>query len=136
MATFLAKTEPNEYSIDNLQADDMTTWSGVRHPTAVRSIRSMLPGDRLLIYHSGKTPAIVGEGQIISEPRPDLDDQNSWVVDVRFLHKFDQIVTLAEIKSMGIFDDWALVRQGRLSTMPVPNNFLVWFWHRLREVDN
>lgn len=133
MATFLAKTEPSEYSIDDLLADDITTWSGVRNPTAVRAIRAMRPGDRLLIYHSGKAPGIVGEGQVVSEPRPDPEDSRSWVVDVRFLHRFERVVSLAEIKETGLFDDWALVRQGRLSTMPVPDHFLVWFWERMRE---
>jgi predicted RNA-binding protein with PUA-like domain len=135
VATFLAKTEPSEYSIDDLLADDITTWSGVRNPTAVKAIRAMQPGDRLLIYHSGKSPAIVGEGQIVSDPRPDLNETRSWVIDVRFLHRFNCEVSLAEIKESGLFDDWALVRLRRLSTMSVPEHFLVWFWERLREAD-
>ncbi|MEK7461279.1 MAG: EVE domain-containing protein [Patescibacteria group bacterium] len=133
MATFLAKTEPSEYSIDDLLADDITTWSGVRNPTAVQAIKSMQPGDRLLIYHSGNDPAIVGEGQIVTDPEPDQNDRLSWIVAVRFLHKFERTVSLKEIKESGYFDDWALVRQGRLSTMAVPEHFLVWFWERLRE---
>lgn len=131
MATYLAKTEPAEYSIDDLANDEYTTWSGVRNPTAVRAIRSMQSGDRLLIYHSGKAPGIVGMGQITSEPRPDPEDAKSWVVDVRYLNHFSRPVTLQEIKASELFDDWALVRQGRLSTMPVPREFLIWMIQQL-----
>lgn len=143
MATFLAKTDPSEYSIDDLAADDITTWSGVRNPTAVRAIRSMQPGDRLLIYHSGKEPVsrgrgqggpgIVGEAQIVSEPQPDPNDPKSWLIQVRYGRHFERVVTLKEIKESGLFDDWALVRQGRLSTMSVPEAFLWWFWEKQRE---
>lgn len=132
MATFLAKTEPSEYSIDDLAHDRETVWSGVRHPVAVKAIRSMQPGDRLFIYHSGRAPAIVGEAQIITDPEPDLNDSRSWVMTIRYLRHFEYPVTLREIKESGLFDDWALVRQGRLSTMPVPDHFLTWFWqHQL-----
>lgn len=135
MATFLAKTEPVEYSITDLKEDDVTTWDGVRNPTAVQTIRSMQPGDRVLIYHSGAERAIVGEGQVISEPRPAPDDARSWQCDVRFLTAYETPVTLREIKESGLFDEWALVRQGRLSTMPVPDQFLVWLRHRLHILD-
>jgi predicted RNA-binding protein with PUA-like domain len=132
MALFLAKTEPSEYSIDDLAADEITHWTGVRNPTAVRTIRSMLPGDRVLIYHSGTYPAIVGAAQVVTDPQPDPNDEKSWFVDLKYLQAFEQPVTLREIKETGLFDDWALVRQGRLSTMSVPAQFETWFWHRVR----
>ncbi|MBI4175412.1 EVE domain-containing protein [Candidatus Berkelbacteria bacterium] len=128
MAVFLLKTEPNEYSLDDLAQDGVTVWSGVRNPTAIRTIRTMCSGDRALIYHSGKNPAIVGCAQVISDPRPDPTDTRSWQMDVQFLERYETPVTLAAIKTCGLFDDWALVRQGRLSTMPVPDDFLRWFW--------
>ncbi len=131
MALFLAKTEPSEYSIEDLAADVVTHWTGVRNPVAVRTIKTMLPGDRVLIYHSGKEPAIAGVAQVISDPQPDSNDPKSWFVDLKYLQAFEHRVTLREIKESGLFDDWALVRQGRLSTMPVPREFETWFWHQV-----
>ena len=131
MTTFLAKTEPDEYSIDDLSHEGQTHWRGVRHPTAVRTIQTMQPGDRVLIYHSGAKPGIVGLAQVVTDPEVDPADPKSWFVDFRYLRHFDQVVTLKEIKDSALFDDWALVRQGRLSTMVVPEHFLVWFIDRL-----
>lgn len=129
MATFLAKTEPNDYSLEDLANDETTAWTGVRNPAAVRTIKSMQPGDRVLIYHSGKDPAIVGQAQVITDPEPDPNDHRSWYVRLKYIGAFEYPVTLRAIKESGQFDDWALVRQGRLSTMSVPEKFLVWFWH-------
>lgn len=134
MALFLAKTEPAEYSIDDLAADETTAWTGVRHPAAVKTIRSMLPGDRVLIYHSGAEPAIVGVAQVVSDPEPDSNDDRSWFVHLAYLQTFEQPVHLRTIKETGLFDDWALVRQGRLSTMAVPAPFEVWFWQQVQSV--
>lgn len=134
MALFLAKTEPSEYSIEDLAADEVTRWTGVRNPTAVKAIRSMLPGDRVLIYHSGVQPAIVGIAQVVSDPRPDPQAAKSWFVDLKYLQAFERRVSLREIKESGLFDDWALVRQGRLSTMSVPALFEKWFWQQIYEV--
>jgi predicted RNA-binding protein with PUA-like domain len=86
----------------------------------------MQSNDDLLIYHSQGDAAIVGLARIVSEPRQDPNDPKSWVVDVEFVRRFTQPITLHEIKESHLFDDWALVRQGRLSTMPVPENVVVW----------
>lgn len=131
MATFLVKTEPTDYSIDQFSEDEFTTWDGVRNSQAVSAIRRMLPGDRVLIYHSGSQPAIVGQAQVVSEPRPDLENDRSWVIDLKYLCHFEQPVTLRDIRDSGLFDDWALVRQGRLSVMEVPEKFMLWFWNRV-----
>lgn len=128
MSTFLLKTEPSKYSIDDLAADVVTIWDGVRNRQAVAAIRKMQPGDRALIYHSGATPAIVGQAQIISDPQPDNRDSRSWTVQLKYLNHFERPVTLSEIKACGLFDDWVLVRQGWLSVIRVPDDFLVWFW--------
>ncbi len=126
MAYFLAKTDPKTYSIDDLEQEKKTVWDGVRNAAALLAIRSMHSSDDLLIYHSQGEAAIVGLARIVSEPRPDPNDQKSWVVDVEFIRRFSQPVTLHEIKQSHLFDDWALVRQGRLSTMSVPDNVIVW----------
>ena len=126
MAYFLAKTDPKTYSIDDLEHDKITVWDGVRNAAALLAIRSMHSNDDLLIYHSQGEAAIVGLARIVSEPRPDPNDSKSWVVDVEFKRRFDQPVTLHEIKESHLFDDWALVRQGRLSTMSVPENVVAW----------
>ena len=126
MAFFLAKTDPGTYSIDDLERDGTTTWDGVRNAAALQAIRAMRPGDEILIYHSQGEAAIVGLARVISEPRPDPKDSKSWVVDVAFVRRLQQPVTLREIKESHLFDDWSLVRRGRLSTMVVPDNVIEW----------
>jgi predicted RNA-binding protein with PUA-like domain len=126
MAYFLAKTDPATYSIDDLERDQTTVWDGVRNPAALLAIRAMRPGDEVLIYHSQGEAAIVGLARVESEPRPDPNDAKSWVVDVAFVRRLSQPVTLREIKESHLFDDWALVRQGRLSTMNVPDKVVAW----------
>jgi predicted RNA-binding protein with PUA-like domain len=126
MAYFLAKTEPGTYSIDDLKKDQQTEWDGVRNPFAVQAIKSMKPGDQLIIYHSGKDRAVVGLAEVTSDPRPDENDSRSWLMDVKYVQHAKQPVTLAQVKESHKFDDMALVRQGRLSTMSVPDAF--WSW--------
>lgn len=121
---FLAKTEPGVYSIDDLKRDKKTLWDGVTNPQAVRAIKDMQPGDRVFLYHSGGVSAIVGLSLVLSAGRADPNNPKSAVVDLEYLATLDSPVTLAEIKQSKRFDDWALVRQSRLSTMPVPENFL------------
>ena len=126
MAYFLAKTDPEHYSIADLERDGTTVWDGVRNAAALQAIRAMRPGDEVLIYHSQGEAAIVGLARVVSEPRPDPNDPKSWVVDLSFVRRLEQPVTLREIKDSHRFDDWALVRQGRLSTMGVPANVVAW----------
>jgi predicted RNA-binding protein with PUA-like domain len=126
MRYFLAKTDPETYTVDQLEKDKKTVWDGVTNPQAVRAIREMRPGDRVLIYHSGGQAAIVGLAKVISEPRPDPKNPKSTVVELEFVRRIAEPVTLAAIKQSHEFDDWALVRQGRLSTMAVPDEFIDW----------
>ena len=134
MAYFLAKTEPSTYSIEQLEQDGKTTWDGVTNPQAVRAIREMKPGDKVFIYHSGSAAAVVGLARVTSEPRPDPKNAKSAVAELEFIARFDPAVTLAEIKQTKQFEDWALVRQGRLSTMQVPENFVAWMRKRFPSV--
>ena len=126
MNYFLAKTDPETYSIGDLERDQKTSWDGVSNPQAVRAIREMQPGDRVFIYHSGGESAVLGMATVRSEARADPKNPKSAVVDFEFSNRLDPPTTLAEIKQSGKFNEWALVRQGRLSTMAAPQNFVAW----------
>jgi predicted RNA-binding protein with PUA-like domain len=126
MKHYLAKTEPSTYSIDDLEREKSTIWDGVTNPQAVKAIRAMRPGDRVFIYHSGGVSAIVGLAKVKSEPRDDPKNPKSAVVELEYERRVDPPVTLAQIKESGKFADWALVRQGRLSTMEAPPEFVEW----------
>jgi predicted RNA-binding protein with PUA-like domain len=126
MNYFLAKTDPDTYSIDDLERENKTAWDGVSNPQAVRAIREMKPGDRVFIYHSGGQSAVLGLSVVRSEARADPKNPKSAVVDLEFAGRLNPPTTLAEIKQSGKFNDWALVRQGRLSTMAAPANFVTW----------
>jgi predicted RNA-binding protein with PUA-like domain len=126
MNYFLAKTEPSTYSIDDLERDQRTAWDGVTNAQAVRAIRAMRPGDRVFIYHSGGVSSVVGISEVVSPPRDDPKNAKSAVVDLAFAGRLEPPVSLKEIKESGKFDDWALVRQGRLSTMAAPEKFVAW----------
>ena len=126
MKYFLAKTDPETYALADLERDKKTVWDGVRNPQALRAIKEMQPGDRVYIYHSGGDAAIVGLAEVASPPRPDPKDPKLSVVDFVYLGRIEPPVTLASIKASGKFNDWALVRQGRLSTMAVPESFVKW----------
>ena len=118
------------YSISDLQNDRHTTWDGVRNAQALGAIRAMRPGDRVFLYHSTGESSVVGLAKVASEPRPDPSDPKLTIIDLAFLAKLDPPTTLAEVKASGLFADFALVRQSRLSTMAVPDAFVQWL--RLR----
>jgi predicted RNA-binding protein with PUA-like domain len=126
MRYFLAKSEPSVYSIDDLESDGHTSWDGVTNSQAVRAIRAMRTGDRVFIYHSGGVSAVVGLAKVISEPRDDPKNPKSAVVDFQFQARLEPPTPLSEIKKSAQFDDWALVRQGRLSTLEAPEKFVQW----------
>lgn len=136
MNYFLAKTDPETYSIDDLERDQRTAWDGVANAQAVRVIREMRSGDRVFIYHSGGVSAIVGMALVRSEPRDDPKNPKSAVVDVEFAGRLDPPTTLAEVKQSKLFEDWALVRQGRLSTMAAPEKFVAWMRQRYPNLKN
>jgi predicted RNA-binding protein with PUA-like domain len=130
MNYFLAKTDPDTYSIDDLEHDHHTVWDGVTNAQAVRVIREMRTGDRVFIYHSGGISSIVGMAVVKSGPRDDSRNLKSAVVDVEFVSRLEPPISLHEIKQSQKFNDWALVRQGRLSTMRVPEEFVEWMRER------
>lgn len=127
MKYFLAKTDPKTYSIDNLEKLKIDKWDGVRNPQAVNFLKQMQKGDRVLIYHSQGESAIVGLAEIIRNIGQDSKDPRSWLVEFKFIRKFNPpFVTLDKIKQTGFFDDFRLVYHNRLSTMDVPENFITW----------
>jgi predicted RNA-binding protein with PUA-like domain len=126
MTYYLAKTDPDTYSIGDLEREKQTVWDGVTNPQAVKTILGMQPGDRVFLYHSGGVSGIVGLAAVRSAGRPDPKNPKSAVVDMAFLTRLDPPTTLAEVKQSARFTDWALVRQGRLSTMAAPEKFVEW----------
>lgn len=135
MNYFLAKTEPSVYSIDDLARDRRTTWDGVKNPQALQAIRSMAKGDRVFIYHSTGESAVTGLAKVASAPRPDPKDPKLTVVDLEFSSKLPSPVPLAEVKASGLFADFALVRQSRLSTMKCPRHFVDWMLAKHPKLD-
>src|SRR5438874_1359776 len=115
MNFFLAKTDPETYSLEDLEREHRTVWDGVTNPQAVKTIREMRPGDKIFVYHSGGAggSGVVGLAKVLSEGRPDPKNPKSAVADLEFIGRLDPPTTLADIKQSEKFNDWALVRQGR-----------------------
>lgn len=126
---WLLKTEPDAYSYADLERDGGTVWDGVSNNAALLHMRRMQPGDLALIYHTGEERRAVGLAEVTSEPYADprQGDPKLAVVNVRALRPLDRPVTLAAIKADPAFADFALVKQGRLSVVPVPPDL----WERL-----
>ncbi len=126
---WLLKTEPEHYSFADLQRDGQTVWDGVANNAALKFMRSMQPGDLAFIYHTGDERQAVGLAEIISGPYADpaLNDQKMIVVDVRPLRPLARPVGLAAIKADPFFASFELVRQARLSVVPVSPEH----WQRL-----
>jgi predicted RNA-binding protein with PUA-like domain len=118
---WLLKTEPDDYSYADLARDGATVWDGVSNNAALLHLRAMQPGDLALIYHTGDERQAVGLAEVTSAPYPDPrgDNPKLVVVDVRPLRALKRPVSLAQVKADPAFADFALVRQGRLSVVPV-----------------
>lgn len=112
---YLLKTEPSEYSFADLQRDKTTEWDGVHNPVALRNLREMKPGDRLIIYETGDRKSAVGTATVVSV---DASNPKNPKVKIKAGESLNPIV-LAEIKSNRLFADSPLVRQGRLSVVPL-----------------
>jgi predicted RNA-binding protein with PUA-like domain len=119
MSYWLLKTEPEDYSYADLVQAGTDIWDGVRNRQAQKNLRAMTPGDLAFIYHTGKEKAVVGVGEIVSMPLPDPTDTAYTAVSLQAVRRLQRPVTLKEIKEAPLFADWALVRQPRLSVMPV-----------------
>lgn len=118
---WLLKSEPGEYSFDDLEREGRAVWDGVRNPVALKHMRQVGPGDQAFFYHTGKERAIVGIARVESAAYadPETDDERIVVFEVSPQRRLDQPVSLGRIKAAGEFAGWELVRVPRLSVMPV-----------------
>jgi predicted RNA-binding protein with PUA-like domain len=133
---WLIKSEPQTYSIDDLERDGRTTWEGVRNFRARNYMKEMKEGDLVLFYHSSaEPPGVAGVAKVVREAYPDptqfdskskyhdakstSDKPRWWLVDVGFVEKLDRLVTLSEIKAEPALGDMVLVNNSRLSVQPV-----------------
>jgi predicted RNA-binding protein with PUA-like domain len=114
--TYLLKTEPTVYSFANLQRDNTTVWDGVTNPVALKNLRAMKPGEDLIIYHTGDEKSAVGTATVVSI---DASDPKNPQVKIKAGKPIARPVTLAEVKATKLFADSPLVRQGRLSVVPL-----------------
>jgi predicted RNA-binding protein with PUA-like domain len=129
MAYWLFKTEPDDYSFHDLERQGKGVWDGVRNRVALRNMRSLTPGDEVMIYHTGKEKRVVGLARVSAPPVPDPseEDPKIVVVEIRASEPLARPVSLAEIKADPAFEGFDLVRLPRLSVMPVPPDH----WRRI-----
>ncbi len=113
---YLLKTEASSYSFHDLERDKQTVWDGVTNPTAVKHLREMKAGERLIIYHTGDEKRAVGTATVVSV---DAADPKTPQVKIKVGKALAKPVTLAEIKASSVFADSPLVKQGRLSVVPL-----------------
>lgn len=121
MPYFLLKTEPETYSIDDLQKDKKTRWDGIRNFQARNNLKLMKKGDLAFIYHTGGEKQVVGVAEVIKSAYPEsTKDKGDWVaVDLAYKQKLARPVTLAEIKVSPKLKDMRLIKQSRLSVQLV-----------------
>jgi len=113
---YLLKTEPTVYSFGDLEREKVTVWDGVTNPVAVKHLREMKPGERLVIYETGDHKSAVGTATVVSV---DASDPKIPLVKIKVGKRLAKPVTLAEVKANKLFADSPLVRQGRLSVVPL-----------------
>ncbi len=120
-AHWLLKTEPSTYSWDDLVREKTATWDGVSNPVALKHLAAMKRGDDALIYHTGKEKAVVGLARVTKSayPDPGAKDPKQLVVEIEAVRPLSRPVPLAEIKADALFAESPLVRQGRLSVVPL-----------------
>jgi predicted RNA-binding protein with PUA-like domain len=120
-AVWLLKTEPSAYGYADLEREGRAVWDGVKNPVALRNLRAMKVGDEVLVYHTGDEKAVVGTARVVraAYADPGRGDPRLVVVDIEAAGKMEKPVTLAEIKALAVFAGSPLVRQGRLSVVPL-----------------
>ncbi|MEM1183469.1 MAG: EVE domain-containing protein [Planctomycetota bacterium] len=130
MAIYLLKTEPDEFSYDDLVAKKVEPWDGVTNAAAQKHMRAVKKGDRAFIYHTGKERRIAGLAEVVRGAYPDPDkpgltasgDPKFVLFDCRPVKAAKKQCTLADVKTDERFANFALVKQARLSVMPVPSD--------------
>jgi predicted RNA-binding protein with PUA-like domain len=121
-AAWLLKTEAGTYAYEDLEREGRTVWDGVTNPVALRNLRQMRRGDRVVVYHTGKEKSAVGFARVVREPYPDPargHDEALPVIDLERAERLPRAVSLAEMKAEKAFAESPLVRQGRLSVVPL-----------------
>jgi len=113
---YLLKTEPSTYSFADLQREQTTIWDGVSNPVALKNLRAMKSGDRLVIYHTGDQKSAVGTASVVSV---DPSDAKNPQVQIKAGKAISKPLTLADIKQNKTFTGSPLVNQGRLSVVPL-----------------
>ena len=118
---WLLKTEPGTYSYADLEREGRAVWDGVTNPVALRNLRAMKAGERAFVYHTGDERAVVGRATVVRAAYPDPrgGSERLVVVDLQPAGPLGRPVTLDAIKKMPVFADSPLVRQGRLSVVPL-----------------
>jgi predicted RNA-binding protein with PUA-like domain len=129
VAYWLLKTEPSAYSFADLERDGRAVWDGVTNNAALKHMRSAKKGDEAIVYHTGDERAAVGLARITGDPHPDPGAADPRIVafQIEPVRRLSRPVTLAEVKADPTFAGFALVREPRLSVMPVPPAL----WRRL-----
>jgi predicted RNA-binding protein with PUA-like domain len=121
MADWLVKTEPGEYSFEDLRREKETVWTGVKNPVAQKHLRSMKKGDRVIVYHTGREKSAVGDATVAaltpSEGNPKKPSEPEVVL--RAGKRLPRPIPLSEIRTSSLFSDSPLVRIGRLSVVPL-----------------
>jgi predicted RNA-binding protein with PUA-like domain len=117
MADWLVKTEPGDYSFEDLRKEKETVWTGVKNPVALKNLRAMKKGDRVVVYHTGSEKSAVGAASVVSEEGPKSAAEPHVVF--RAGKPLPRPIPLSEIKSLSLFADSPLVRIGRLSVVPL-----------------
>lgn len=118
---WLLKTEPSEYAYADLEKSGSAVWDGVANPVALKNLAAMKPGERVIVYHTGAEKAAVGVAEVTRAAYPDPKSGNPrlLVVELRACGRLPRPVPLSEIKAQAVFADSPLVRQGRLSVVPL-----------------
>jgi predicted RNA-binding protein with PUA-like domain len=119
----LLKTEPEAYSFANLERDRETIWDGVTNPVAVKNLREMKPGEKLVIYHTGDERRAVGTATVVNV---DAKDPKAPLVRIKVGKAIKTPHTLADIKAHKLFGGSPLVNQGRLSVVPLTEQQYEW----------
>jgi predicted RNA-binding protein with PUA-like domain len=132
MQRWLFKSDPDDYSISDLKRDGETIWTGIANPTARLHLRSVTPGDQILIYQTGKERAAVGLAEAVSGPIPDptSKDEKAVAVEIRFVRELPKPLPLTQIRSDKAFANWDLLKQSRLSVVPISEKI----WARVIEL--
>ena len=120
---YLLKTEPTVYSFADLQREPTTIWDGVTNPAALKNLRAMKPGERLIVYHTGDEKSAVGTASVVSV---DPSDPKNPQVKLKVGMPLGKPVSLAEMKANKLFAESPLVRQGRLSVVPLTEQQYEW----------